>query len=99
MEISIRAYAARKGISDTAVRKAIKSGRITLTKTGKSIRRWLTGNGKPILTPLKFMLLKRIHRHAPLLLKQHRRQILAVSVFLTSKAGLFGKPTKPALKN
>lgn len=35
MEISIRAYAARKGISDTAVRKAIKSGRITLTKNGK----------------------------------------------------------------
>lgn len=35
MEISIRAYAAKKGISDTAVRKAIKSGRITLTKNGK----------------------------------------------------------------
>lgn len=35
MEISIRAYATRKGISDTAVRKAIKSGRITLTKNGK----------------------------------------------------------------
>lgn len=35
MEISIRAYAARKGISDTAVRKAIKSGRITLTRNGK----------------------------------------------------------------
>ncbi len=35
MEISIRAYAARKGVSDTAVRKAIKSGRITLTKNGK----------------------------------------------------------------
>lgn len=35
MEISIRAYAARKGISDTAVRKAIKSGRITLTQNGK----------------------------------------------------------------
>lgn len=35
MEISIRAYAARKGVSDTAVRKAIKSGRVTLTKNGK----------------------------------------------------------------
>lgn len=99
MEISIRAYATRKGISDTAVRKAIKSGRITLTKTGKSIRRWLTGNGKPTLTPLKFMLLKRIHQHEPLLLKRHHRQVLAASAFLTSKAGLFGKPTKPDLKN
>lgn len=35
MEISIRAYAARKGVSDTAVRKAIKTGRVTLTKNGK----------------------------------------------------------------
>lgn len=35
MEISIRAYAAQKGISDTAVRKAIKTGRVTLTKNGK----------------------------------------------------------------
>ncbi len=35
MEISIRAYAKHKGVSDTAVRKAIKNGRITLKKNGK----------------------------------------------------------------
>lgn len=35
MEISIRAYARRKGVSDAAVRKAITDGRIRLTKNGK----------------------------------------------------------------
>ena len=33
--LSIRAYANYKGVSDTAVRKAIKSGRITLSPDGK----------------------------------------------------------------
>lgn len=35
MELSIRAYARHRGISDGAVRKAIKQGRITKTKSGK----------------------------------------------------------------
>ena len=100
MEISIRAYAARKGISDTAVRKAIKSGRITLTKNGKinpalADRQWEANTDPAQVYAIK----KRIHQHEPLLLKQHHRQVLAASAFLTSKAGLFGKPTKPDLKN
>lgn len=34
-ELSIRAYAKHKGVTDTAVRKAIKNGRITIKKNGK----------------------------------------------------------------
>jgi hypothetical protein len=35
MELSLRAYARHRGVSETAVRKAIKSGRITKNKNGK----------------------------------------------------------------
>ena len=34
MGISIRAYARHRGVSDTAVRKAIKTGRITKERDG-----------------------------------------------------------------
>ncbi|WP_412057318.1 elements of external origin [Bartonella sp. DGB2] len=52
MGLSIRAYARQRGVSDTAVRKAIKQGRITAESDGtidgeRADREWLSNTVKP----------------------------------------------------
>ncbi|WP_039758478.1 hypothetical protein [Bartonella queenslandensis] len=52
MGLSIRAYARQRGVSDTAVRKAIKQGRITAELDGtidaeRADREWLSNTVKP----------------------------------------------------
>ena len=69
MGLSIRSYAGHRGVSDTAVRKAIKSGRITLEADGtldpaKADRQW-TANTDPSLQREKPKARKSPHQATP----------------------------------